>query len=104
MRPWKSRQLRPWLVGLAACAALLYWVRPSPTQSGGDKPAKRDVGNTSYDQLAPVLLGKETFAERMAKDVAGKEAIMARQKALLLERYDLTRKVDEKITMTRGKP
>jgi cytochrome c peroxidase len=97
--------LRPWLLTLAVFALLLYWARPSLTQPDEKRPpAKRDVGKTTYDQIAPVLLGQETFAERMAKDMAGKDAVMARQKALLEERYDLARRVDEKVTMTRGKP
>jgi cytochrome c peroxidase len=106
MRSWNSRRVRPWFICLAVCCLLLCFVRPSPTQPQLEtKPMpKRDVGKTSYDQLAPVLLGKETFAARLAKDKAGKAAVMARQKALLEERYDLARKVDDKVTMTRGKP
>src|SRR5437868_12065851 len=104
MRPWNLRPSRPWLLGLAGCGLLLYLAGQSLTQPQGNPPFKRDVGKTSYDQIAPVLLGKETFAERMGKDMAGKDAVMARQKALLEERYDLSRKVSDKVTMTRGKP
>jgi len=104
MRPWKIRKFRPWLLALAGFGLLLFWVRPSLTQDEKPAPAKRDIGKTSYDQIAPVLLGQETFAERMAKDKAGKDAVMARQKVLLEQRYDLARKVDDKVTMTRGKP
>ncbi len=39
-----------------------------------------------------------------AKDKADKPAVMARQKKLLQERYDLTPHPDPKVTMTRGKP
>jgi cytochrome c peroxidase len=49
-------------------------------------------------------VGKETFAAMMAKDKASKAQIMAKQMALLEERYDLARRVDDKVTMTRGKP
>jgi cytochrome c peroxidase len=105
MRSWNPKLSRPWLLGLIGCGLLLYLAGQSMTQPQNGKPqTKRDVGKTSYDQLAPVLLGQETFAERMAKDKAGKAEVMARQKALLEERYDLSRKVDDKITMTRGKP
>jgi cytochrome c peroxidase len=96
---------RTWLVVLAACGVALYLAMPSRTQQPDNGPVpKKDVGKTSYDQLAPVLLGQETFAERMAKDKAGKADVMARQKALLEERYDLTKRVDDKCKMTRGKP
>jgi cytochrome c peroxidase len=60
-------------------------------------------GKTSYDQIAPPLLGQKTFAETMTKDKADKPAVMARQQALLEERYDLTPRVDKKVKMTRGK-
>jgi hypothetical protein len=40
----------------------------------------------------------------MARDKADKEAVMARQRKLVEERYDLTPRPDEKVTMSRGKP
>jgi cytochrome c peroxidase len=85
---------------------VLALVSPSLTQPGPDagKGQHRDVGKTSYDQIAPVIIGEETFAERLAKDKAAKASVMARQKALLEQRYDLSRRVDMKVTMTRGKP
>jgi cytochrome c peroxidase len=100
------KRLRRWLLPLLGCGLLLVLVSPSLTQPSPE-PAKgqhRDVGKTSYDQVAPVILGEETFAARLAKDKAGKAAVMARQQALLEERYDLSRRVDMKVTMTRGKP
>lgn len=45
-----------------------------------------------------------TFDELMKADVAGKPAVMAKQRALLESRYNLTPKTDPKITMSRGKP
>jgi cytochrome c peroxidase len=108
MRPANYPRLRFWLLLLLGGGTLLYLAGPSPTRQGspggpgGD--GKRDVGKTSYDQIAPVLLGQETFAERMAKDKAGKAAVMARQMKLLEERYDLSKRVHDKVTMTRGKP
>ncbi len=106
MRLLNLKRPRAWLMAVAACGVLLYLVGPSLTQpeGGGGKIPKRDVGKTSYDQIAPVLIGQETFAAMMAKDKAGKAAVMDRQKALLEERYDLTRRVHEKVKMTRGKP
>jgi cytochrome c peroxidase len=97
-------RLRPWLLGLGVCALLLYVVSPSLTQPGGKEKPKKDVGKTSYDQIAPVIIGQETFEERRAKDKAGKEEVMARQKKLLEERYDLTPRLHDKIRMSRGKP
>ncbi len=106
MQPCTWGRIRGWLLGLAGCGLVLYLVSPSPTQPGPGpgKGKKADVGKTSYDQIAPVILGEETFAQVMARDKAGKDAIMARQNALLEERYDLVRKVDPKVKMTRGKP
>jgi cytochrome c peroxidase len=85
---------------LAGLAALLVAIGPSLTQ----QPDKRDVGKTSYDQISPVLLGQESFEKMMASDKANKDKIVARQKALLEERYDLSGKTDSKHKMTRGKP
>jgi cytochrome c peroxidase len=91
----------------------LHWLRwitvganlilVSPTSA----PAQQNQelrGKTSYDQIAPPLLGQQTFAETMAKDKADKPAVMARQQKLLEERYDLTPRPDKSVTMTRGKP
>jgi cytochrome c peroxidase len=50
------------------------------------------------------LLGKETFEAMRAKDNGGKDVVMARQKQLLEERYDLSVRVDPQVKMTRGKP
>ncbi len=89
---------------LAGCALLFCLAAPSLTQQGDKEIPKRDVGKTTYDQITPVLLGQETFAAMLARDRANKPAVVARQQALLEERYDLKRKVDGKVKMTRGKP
>src|SRR5688572_14461316 len=101
-----SRRLRPWLLTLAGCALLFWLVSPSLTQQKSDPEKKqyRDVGKTSYDQIAPVLIGQESFADVMAKDKARKADIMARQKKLLEERSDLTNTVHDHIKTARGKP
>jgi len=65
------------------------------------KPA---VGKSSYDQVAPALVGQVSFADMMEKDKAAKKAIVDRQMALLAERYDLTAHQSDKVKMTRGKP
>jgi cytochrome c peroxidase len=72
----------------------------------GNKPADREKGPlpSSYDQVSPVLLGQESFEQMHAKDKAGKAAVMARQQALLEERYDLAARVSDRVKMSRGKP
>jgi cytochrome c peroxidase len=59
---------------------------------------------SSYDQIAPALLGQISFADQKTKDMAEKAAIDARQKKLLNERYDLTPHPSANVKMTRGKP
>src|SRR6185437_3673678 len=58
----------------------------------------------SYDQVTPVLLGKESLQAAMAQDKADKPAVMDRQKKVLEERYDLTPHPDKNVRMSRGKP
>src|SRR4051812_47390209 len=67
------------------------------TRKAGEPEAKQPAApiKTSYDQIAPVLQGKETFQAVMAKDKADKPAVMARQQKLLDERYDLTARPDK---------
>ncbi len=89
----------PWLVlsGLIVVAA-----GKALSQSKTDPPASDS--KSSYDQVSPVLLGKQTFQEMMASDKAAKDATSARQRKLLEERYDLAVHTDPKVKMTRGKP
>ena len=112
MQALNQERIRRWLPWLAVPAALVFLVTPSliPPRlaaSWAEEPTNREQGppgKTSYDQIAPVLLGQETFEAMMAKDKAEKPAVMARQQKLLEERYDLTPRPDHKVTMTRGKP
>jgi cytochrome c peroxidase len=92
------RRIGRWLPGLAVLAVLALLVVPSVTRA-----QSKDIPS-SYDQIAPVLQGKETFQAVMARDKADKDAVMTRQKQLLDERYDLTPRPDSKLTMSRGKP
>jgi cytochrome c peroxidase len=85
-----------------AVAAILFGAALNRSQS--QEPQKGTVGKTSYDQVAPTLLGEQTFEAVMAKDKADKEAVNARQAELLKTRYDLSVKVDPEVKMTRGKP
>jgi cytochrome c peroxidase len=99
-----------WLPWLAVCALVLYLAGPTLTRQNpgggkGDEPDRtKGPPKTSYDQVSPVLLGQETFQAMMAKDKAAKEEVMARQQKLLEERYDLGKRVNEHVTMSRGKP
>ena len=94
-----------WLPYAALAALVLAWTGTSLLQSRpADKDKPAEPPTSSYDQIAPVLLGKESFEDVMAKDKADKPAVMARQKKLLEERYDLTPQPDSKVKMSRGKP
>src|SRR2546423_15306739 len=100
------RRNRRWWSLVAVTAAMAFVAIPSLTRSqprpDGGKPAA--TGSSSYDQIAPVLLGKEKFQDVLAKDKADKESVMARETRLLQERYALTPRPDPKLTMSRGKP
>jgi len=86
-------------VRLSILAAFLIAASPQPRQSSGAEPVA-----SSYDQVSPVLLGKMSYQAMRDKDKADKAAVMARQKALLNERYDLTPRTDKAHAMSRGKP
>ncbi|HEV3384797.1 MAG TPA: cytochrome B6 [Gemmata sp.] len=92
-------QFLPWLAlgGIIAFATGQVW-----SQSRTNLPPMDS--KSSYDQISPVLLGKETFEGMMAKDKAAKDGVTAQQKKLLEERYDLAARTDAKVKMTRGKP
>jgi cytochrome c peroxidase len=100
---WRPRIL---LLSALGCAVLVGGP-PLLTQQPGPGEAEKsnsEVGKTSYDQIAPALLGQESFAQVMAQDKAAKADVEARQKALLEQRYDLAPHPHEKIKMSRGKP
>lgn len=108
MRTFTCETVWRWLSWLGVCGVLLCGISPSlwsqelrgnesPDQTKGPLP-------TSYDQVSPVLLGQETFQKMMAKDKAEKDTVMARQRRLLEERYDLAVRVSDHVTMSRGKP
>jgi cytochrome c peroxidase len=105
--PFVTRErVRRWLPRAAVCAVLLCLISPAVLRSekpGGDQD-KKSPPPSSYDQVSPVLLGKESFEKMLADDKAGKAAVMARQQKLLEERYDLSVKVDDRVKMSRGKP
>jgi cytochrome c peroxidase len=100
------RRLARSLPGLTVQAVLVSLLAPpicwAQASADGDKP--KGAATSSYDQISPVLLGKETYQAMMAKDKADKESVAARQKAHLEERYDMTVRPHAKLTMARGKP
>jgi cytochrome c peroxidase len=97
---------------LAILAVLVFPVlaRSQPKPPPADaKPAAAAADSkagspSSYDQIQPVLLGQDSFPAVMARDKADKAAVMARQKKLLEERYNLATHPDKKLAMSRGKP
>src|SRR5437867_13439358 len=100
------KHFRRWFPWIVLTVTLLFLTIPSMTRSqaqpdGNTPPAPT---TSSYDQIAPVLQGKEKFQDVVARDKADKEGVMARQQKLLEERYDLTPHPDANLKMTRGKP
>lgn len=65
-------------------------------QVADKKTTKRESSYTSVIE--------EPLEDVMAKDKAARASIMKRQRALLAERYDTTRRTTTDITMSRGKP
>jgi hypothetical protein len=85
----RIRSVCPWVAVMAALMSLPSTIR---AQSNADGDTASDKTSSSYDQIAPVLLGKESFQDVMAKDKAAKGSVMARQNKLLQERYDAKEK------------
>jgi cytochrome c peroxidase len=98
LRSTKSKAILLAVVGCLVIPSWLLWT----AQAADDEP--KGNSPSSYDQVAPVLLGKGSFQSVMAKDKTDKPAVMARQKKLLEERYDLTPRPDKNVKMSRGKP
>jgi cytochrome c peroxidase len=104
MRIRFGKSIGRWLPFVAVGVGMLYLVAPSRTQPPAVSALPPGDSKSSYDQIAPVLLGKETFSAVLARDKADKPTVTARQSKLLEERYDLTARPDPKAKMTRGKP
>ena len=85
-------------------AALLTTTLSLANAQEDKKPIDAPASPSSYDQIQPVLLGKESFQSVMKKDKADKPAVMARQQKVLAERYDLAPRPDKNLRMSRGKP
>ncbi|HTU91809.1 MAG TPA: cytochrome B6 [Gemmataceae bacterium] len=93
----------PWLV-VSTSLALLAVLSLNRLPSKAAEEKLKGTVPSSYDQIAPVLLGKESLQSVLAKDKAEKDSFMSRQRKLLEERYDLAPHPDDKVTMSRGKP
>jgi cytochrome c peroxidase len=85
----------------ALIAGFLATTLIGPASAVGDDP-KEGVAS-SYDQVSPVLQGKISYEAMRTKDKADKDGVMARQKKLLEERYNLTPRTEKSVAMTRGK-
>ncbi|HEY7329834.1 MAG TPA: cytochrome B6 [Gemmataceae bacterium] len=95
----------PWLVVSTSLVLLAAHVLTStPSKADEEKSKPKQGVPSSYDQIAPALVGKETFQAMLTRDKSEKGEYMARQKKLLEERYDFTSRPDSKVTMSRGKP
>jgi cytochrome c peroxidase len=88
------------VVAVVASAAVPFLI-PFPSKGAETEP--KSATASSYDQIAPVLLGKESFRTAIARDKADKPSVMARQQKLLEQRYDLTSRPDKDVRMSRGK-
>ena len=71
--------------------------------AGAGAEAQSQETKSSYDQISPALLGKETFQQMMTRDKQQKAAVMERQRQLLEERYNLDPKPHQNAKMSRGK-
>src|SRR5262249_17183956 len=99
----RFRSKLPWAAMAAVLAGLFLPALSRPRAALGEQK-DAPPPKTSYDQISPVLLGQQSFDAMREKDKKDKDGVMARQKKLLEERYNLAAKVDEKVRMTRGKP
>ena len=92
------------IVAVATFAIVVWACSASQAEEAKKLPEPQSVGASSYEQITPVLIGQETFKARLDKDRAEKSSVIARQKKLLDDRYDLTPKQHPTLVMSRGKP
>src|SRR5258707_14262231 len=92
-----SRRIQLVLVAvLAAICVSLILVSPHTV---AQKPQPSAQQPSSY-----MSVNEEPFDVVRARDKANKAGVMAAQQKLLEERYNLSRRVDDNVRMTRGKP
>jgi cytochrome c peroxidase len=99
MKPKGGRAMKKSLITGTTWTMVLLGVA-MPTFPQDNTPANPTPNKSSY---APVVT-KEDFNAVMQRMKAEKPKVMARQMALLEERYDLSNRPAKGITMTRGKP
>jgi cytochrome c peroxidase len=85
------------VLAFTAMLAASLFVNPQVIAQDRPKPA-----NEKPSSFTPVV--EEPFDVVMRRDKAAKARVMAAAKRLLEERYNLTRRVDANVKMTRGKP
>ena len=95
---------RPFVSATVAVLGLMLAEPVTPRARAQEAADETDSVKSSYDQIAPVLLGQESFSVRKTKDQAAKPEVTTRQRNLLETRYDLAPKPDAQVKMTRGKP
>lgn len=95
-----TRTLLLSLALFAALAAVIFAIGASAgAQSRTQKPQAEDRQTSSY---TPVI--EEPFEVVRKRDIQNKPKVMAAHMQLLESRYDLQRRVDPNVRMTRGKP
>jgi cytochrome c peroxidase len=88
------------LAAFVAAFASLPFISPGASaQDRNEKKGSRQQPRTSF---SPVV--EEPFAVVLARDRAAKPRVMSEHQKLLEARYDLSRRVDPSVKMTRGKP
>ncbi len=88
------------LVTFAFIAAALTAMAVSPQARAQDDARRRPAQQPS--SFSPVI--EEPFSVVLSRDKAAKARVMAEHQKLLEARYDLSRRVDPAVKMTRGKP
>ena len=91
-----SKRTRVLLATILALSITAVAVVTNAARAQQQEPQQRPSSFT------PVV--EEPFEVVRARDKAAKAGVMAAQQRLLEQRYDLSRRVDESVKMTRGKP
>jgi cytochrome c peroxidase len=89
------------LVTLLFTASISTYLFFSSGVEAQDRKPKPEPNNQP-SSFTPVV--EEPLQVVMARDKAAKASVMSKHLKMLEERYDLSRKVDESVRMTRGKP
>ncbi len=84
------------VLALLGFAAFVFYGPRSLAQTKTPPAQQRE------SSFSPVI--EEPFEVVRARDKAAKSSVMAAHRRLLEQRYDLSRRVDENVKMTRGKP